>query len=50
MVSLLGMRDAEIYLGPGHIQKLMFTGHHSAIGRDPALFNEVTVPDMEESE
>jgi hypothetical protein len=50
MVSLLGMRDAEIYLGPGHIQKLMFTGHHSAIGRDPALFNEVTVPDMEENE
>lgn len=46
-VSLVGMRDAEIYLG-GQIQKLMFTGHHSSIGRDPALFNEVTVASMEE--
>jgi hypothetical protein len=42
LVSLLGMRDAEIRL-PGHLQRLMFTGHHSSIGRDPALFNEVTV-------
>jgi len=50
MVSLFGMRDAEIYLGPGHLQRLMFTGHHSPIGRDPALFNEVTVVNMDENE
>lgn len=48
-VSLLGVRAFEASLGI-FLRKIEYTGHSTAIGRDPALYNEVTIADMEEDE
>lgn len=49
--SAVGIRDHTITLGEGRLSlALAFTGHSSTIGRDPALFNEVTVDSMQEDE